>query len=214
MNQFLIILLSLFCISNSCKKHVLNKYDSFYEVIDNLIEQQIIDSTSLVVLELTKVLQDSFDEESAKRDSNSNVFLLHPPPLLSTSQISRQFLRSLSLNKLIKASDIEFIYNQISKLENFKLESYKINVKTIEKDKLISIAKWDRFHDVYKTLDRDYGVNSYIEFSNPLISEDGIILMFDLNRYCGNDCGSGIRYLVRKESNNWTIIYRKSIWVS
>lgn len=211
----ILILTSLLITSTfiSCNKLVINQFDNYHDAINALIKLQVLDSSSIIVLELIKVVENPVEVTIPLNDSNQTVTLLNPPPISGSSQISKQFIRTLSLNKLIANSDIDFIFTQINKMNTLSLDPIKLNSKTISNKKLEEISEWNKFNNVYKTLKEDYKVDSYIKFSNPFITQDGKNLIFDVLKYSEIDCRSGIRYVVRKENNMWRITFAKQIWV-
>lgn len=208
-------LLIFYIITSSCNECSDTKFENYYEIIDDFIRMQIVDTSRIIELELIKVAQDSFDYDKWEEE---NICLTSPipQPLLPRGvvSISKEQLRSYNLKGLIDKRDIDYMYNQIASFKDSLLNPNKINGKTIQASTLDSIRQHSTPTDFFVVLEKTYKAHALIKFSNPIISLDHKMMLFDMELYCGGECGGGIRYILKKENNKWRIKYQKRTWIS
>jgi len=176
---------------------------------------QIIDTDRIIELDLIKVVQDTFDYDKLINDNNGLV----PPPLspprpIGVVSISKSLLKSFYSNELIDKVDIEYMFNQIANFKDSLLNPNRINSKIIRASTIDSIRKYSTANNFFDMLEKIYKARSLIKFSIPIISSDRKTMIFDMELYCGGECGWGRRYIVKKENNKWRIKYQKRTWIS
>lgn len=213
MKHITIVLIIIYLISLSCNTSSEDKFESYYEIIDDFVRMQIIDTDRIIELDLIKVIQDTFDYDKL---INNNSDLAPPPPLrpIGVVSISRCLLKSFYSNGLISKVDTEHMYNQIANFKDSLLNPNKINSKTIRASIIDSIRKYSTAYTFFDMLEKTYKARSLIKFSIPIISLDRKTMIFDMELYCGGECGWGRRYITKKENNKWRIKYEKRTWIS
>jgi hypothetical protein len=215
MKAITIVLIIFYLISSSCNKNSEEKFESYYEIIDGFVRMEIIDTDRIIELDLIKVVQDTFDYDKLISDNNG----LLPPPLspprpIGVVSISKSLLKSFYSNELIDKVDIEYMFNQIANFKDSLLNPNRINGKIIRASTIDSIRKYSTANNFFDMLEKIYKARSLIKFSIPIISSDRKTMIFDMEEYCGRECGWGRRYIVKKENNKWRIKYQKRTWIS
>jgi len=215
MKHITIVLIIFYLISLSCNTSSEDKFESYYEIIDDFVRMQIIDTDRIIELDLIKVIQDTFDYDKLIKDNNG----LAPPPLpplrpIGVVSISKSLLKSYYSNGLISKADIEYMFNQIANFKDSLLNPNKINSKIIRVLTIDSIRKYSTAYNFFDMLEKTYKARSLIKFSIPIISLDRKTMIFDMELYCGGECGWGRRYIAKKENNKWRIKYQKRTWIS
>lgn len=71
-------LLIFYLVTSSCNNHSEDKFENYYEIIDDFIRMQIVDTSRIIELDLIKVAQDSFDYDKW-RDNNNCLTSPLPP---------------------------------------------------------------------------------------------------------------------------------------
>jgi len=213
MRILFLTLIIVSCLTLSCFKRAIDKFEIYYEVISELEKLQILDSNSILVLELITMVENPVETTISTSDSKLTTIYLHPPPIPNASKISRQFLRNLSLNGIITNTDIEYLFNQIKIMNSISLNQTKINSKTISYKLIETILTQDKSPNVFRILGKEHGVDSYILLSSPLVTQDGETIIFDMIKYSLDNCKSGIRYIFEKHQHTWRIIYATPICV-
>lgn len=200
---------------SACSKNSEDKFESYYEIIDDFVRMQIIDTDRIIVLNLIKVIQDTFDYDKLTNDNNG-LALPPLPPLrpIGVVSISKYLLRSFNSNELIDKVDIDYMFNQIANFNDSLLNPNKINSKIIRASTIDSIRKYSTSYNFFDMLEKTYKARSLIKFSIPIISLDRKTMIFDMELYCGGECGWGQRYIAKKENNKWRIKYKKRTWIS
>ncbi len=215
MKHIPIVLLIFYLNSLSCNTSSEDKFESYYEIIDDFVRMQIIDTDRVIELDLIKVIQDTFDYDKLIKDNNG---LAPPPPPptrpIEVVSISKSLLKSFYSNGFICKVDIEHMFNQIANFKDSLLNPNKINSKIIRASTIDSIRKYSTAYNFFDMLEKTYKARSLIKFSIPIISLDRKTLIFDMELYCGGECGWGQRYIAKKENNKWRIKYKKRTWIS
>lgn len=215
MKHLPIVPIILFLISLSCATSSEDKFEIYYEIIDDFVRMQIIDTNRGIELGLIKVIQDTFDYNKLKKDNNG-LAQLPPPPLrpIGVVSISKSLLKSFYSNGFICKADIEYMFNQIANFKDSLLNPNKINSQIIRASTIDSIRKYCTAYNFFDMLEKTYKVRSLIKFFIPIISLDRKTMIFDMELYCEGECGWGNRYIVKKENNKWKIKYQKRTWIS
>lgn len=201
----------------ACYDRVHTKYENYYEIIDDFMRFYYYDSDVAILNELAKVIKSPDDNSNSFQDS-PQFFDPHslppPPPQYGRIYISKSELKFLNRKHLLDTNDLQYFYDQISDLENFTLDPLRVNKIIIKQASIDSIFKMNSDEDGFKILKEQYKVDSYLQFSNPLISKDGKIMIFDIESNCGRNCGHGDRYIVQKHKGKWRVIYQHQTWIS
>lgn len=201
----------------ACYDQVHTKYENYYEIIDDFMRFYYYDSDVAILNELAKVIKSPDDNSNSFQDA-PQFFDPHslppPPPQYGRIYISKSELKFLNRKHIFDTNDLQYFYDQISDLENFTLDPLRVNKITIKQISIDSIFKINSVEDGFKILKEHYKVDSYIQFSNPLISKDGKLLIFDIDSNCGRNCGHGDRYIVQKHKGKWRVIYHHQTWIS
>jgi hypothetical protein len=155
MKAITIVLLIFYLISSSCNKISEDKFESYYEIIDDFVRMQIIDTDRIIELDLIKVIQDTFDYDKLINDNNGLV----PPPLsphrpIGVVSISKSLLKSFYSNELIDKVDIEYMFNQIANFKDSLLNPNKINSKIIRASTIDSIRKYSTAYNLFDMLEK------------------------------------------------------------
>ena len=215
--KFFLILLIFVSITFDCHKQDIYKYNAYYEIIDDFLRIKYYDSDVAILCELEEVKKYPNDESDLSQDTQQ---LLEPPPLPPPPPppgkvyISKLNLKLLNKMNLIDTLDIHYFYDQIEHLDNFTLNPSRINKTTIKQASIDSIFRIYSSDEGFKILKQHYNIDSYLKFSNPLISRNGKMMIFDIDFYCGILCGHGDRYVMRKQNDRWRIIYKRQTWIS
>ncbi len=204
---FIIILISISFLS--CNKEQTDKYESIYEIIDELLRFNNYD-VGVVVQELTKVSTPT----SYIIDSNGDTIIGNFPPPPGIVPYDKSWLFFLYKINLIDSLEIDYMFNQIDTLEPYTLDSTRIIKKTVSESELMKLFNQNGIDSTYHILSNKYGNPCFIQFSIPLISKDGNKLIMDADSHCGGLSGGGIRYLFEKINGKWRIIYCRGTWVS
>lgn len=202
-------------ITSSCKFKNDVKFNNYYDVIDDFIRMQLIDSSRIISLKMIKVVKDTFDYEKYLLNADpSSPPPLAPGPPMGVVSISKHQLKLFFNQGLIDSLDIDYMFNQIENVSDSLLISNKINHRTLSQETLDSIRVQYSSDDFFNKLEKSYNASSIIKFSTPLVSLNSKTLIFNIEHYCGSLCGSGYRYIVTKEKQKWRIKYKKRTWVS
>ena len=210
MKNLITILLSLLLLA-SCSNKKTNKYESFYEILDELLRFNYHDA-GVVVLDLNKTRQGPVVSLDYNGDTIKNI--TSPPPPPGSVYYSKNIFIDLYKGGFLDSIDISFMFSQIDTLRNVTLDSSRIIKKTISSFSLIQLFKQYGLDSTYQILRQKYDAYSYIEISTPLISKNGNKILLDVDEYCGGLCGGGRTYLFEKIKSKWRIIYSKGNWVS
>lgn len=210
MRYFAIVILLFFIVS--CKIQQQDKYDKYYDIIDEFVRFQYYDSDIAVVTDLLKVT----DNGAVSLNSNGDTLLDVPPPPPPPGLIvyDKELFSYFHKSEFIDSVDVSFMYNQIKTLKDFNLDSTKINKLTLRKDSIMPLFKTFGIDSAYKILEHRYKASSFLQFSSPIISKDGTKMLFDLEYHCGGLCGYGMTYLLELKNNKWRIIYKSRTWIS
>lgn len=200
----------------SCKHQEDYKYKAFYEIIDDFVRIIYYDSDVAIICELEEVKKYPNDEYDAPSDTTK---LLEPPPLgpppppPGKVYFSKLYLKLLNKIHIIDTNDIKYYYDQIESLENFTLNPLNVNKTTIKQATIDSIFNLYSGKEGFKIIKQHYKVDSYLKFSNPLISRNGKMMIFDIHLYCEGLCSYGNRYVMQRQKDKWKIVYKSQTWI-
>ena len=207
----LTITLILVIMTLSCSERPKDKYESFYEIVDNLLRYNYYD-VDIVILELNKIHKNSVYTIDTNGDTIKDV--PSPPPPPGFINYNKDMFIDLADNKLIDSIDVDFMFNQIDTLKDFKLDSAKIIKQTLSYSVISQMLAKTGIESTYQLLFEKYNAHSYIKFSTPLVSKDGKKMIFDVDYHCGGLCGGGVTYLLVKQNDKWRITYSRGNWIS
>jgi hypothetical protein len=196
----------------SCKKTNVNKYENFYEVLDEVLRFTYYDA-DFVVRDLINTNWNSVVTIDQKEDTLKNIPPPPPPPGF-TAVYDKTFFISLYNDNLIDSIDIEFMYSQIDTLKKMVLDSTRLIKPLLSRSFVDTLFKTYGIDSAYEILHTKYKCHSFLKISTPLISKDGNKMLFDIDNFCGGLCGSGMTYLFGKKNKKWKIIYTSSNWIS
>lgn len=200
---FLIIVSILF---SGCTDKPKDRYDEFYVVLDDIMRISYSDA-DVIIPELMKVMKPAYEPNDSTPPS--------PPPGIGSIHYDKRMFRHFIEDKLLDSSEVEYMYKQIGTLKDYTLDTSRIEKPCFSNVILDSVFRTNGdLSGAYDILESKYHASSFIRISNPLISEDGNKMLFDIETYCGSQCGGGVTYLVEKKNGKWRVISSFGTWIS
>ena len=209
--KYTFITISLILLLVSCKRNQLDKYESLYDIIDELIRFNYYDA-GVIVLDLKEISFPVTFYIDSKEDTIKYDLPQPKSPDVITYHISWfEFLTKISI---IDSSEMNFFIHQMDTLKPHSLDPTRINKPTISSTELYQFFDQHGIDSTYNILNEKYSNPCFIQFSTPLISSDGNKMIIDVDSRCGELSGGGLRYIFEKNNGKWRIIYSKGTWVS
>lgn len=194
MRQLIFLILLCGLISGCCKNKPQDIHDDLYTIIDEMIRFRYPDAEMVIS-----------DPILVRKRIDSTL----PPPPPGYVHYSKNLFYELYNSQLIDSADINFMFHQIDSIQEFVLDSSKIDRP---------VVSWNQFKTLLKshrdTSEQSITSLSYIRISTPITSKIGDKILLDIVFFCGTLCGSGATYLLEKKDGKWRIVYSSTNWIS
>lgn len=203
-----IAILLLFLTSVSCETQNENKYDKFYAALNEVLSVNY--KGRIIVSNLLKTESKDYFEKYIDEKGDTSIIHLQIPEF--TVSYGKSFFLDIYRKRIIDSNDVVYMHSQIDTLKKIKLEQKKVKNMLVDAKVLFNVI--DNFNgDEALAMEKQYNASGYVMVSKPVFSKDMNTILFDINYYCGNLCGHGKTYILKKKRNKWTIIESESKWI-
>lgn len=198
----------LFLTSVSCETLCENKYDEFYAALNEVLRVNY--KGRVIISNLLNTESKDYFEKYIDDKGNTNIIRLQIPEF--TVSYGESFFWDIYRRGIIDSNDVVYMHSQIDTLKKIKLEQKKVKNMLVDAKVLFNVI--DNFHgDEAMAMEKQYNTSGYVMVSKPVFAKDMNTILFDINYYCGNLCGHGITYILKKKRNKWTIIGSETKWI-
>jgi hypothetical protein len=182
----------------------------FYDVLNDLIRIRLTNIS--VIYCQTKPVYKTMWGNIPK----PNFDTLNPPPPPPVGFI---YYDTSSFNYYIRwsgldLSDANFMFKSIDSTKTFSIDSSKIIIPVLSKEKFLDLFKEKDIYEGYKEIRSIYGSSCFIAVSTPVFNKDFTKVLISIDYQCGPTWGQGYEFLLEKKNGKWWLVEDKGTWVS
>ena len=139
----------------------------------------------------------------------TDIYFMELPKKIIGAHFSTQLHHSIDTSNSWRSMGFDTLFTR-QNLEDQKLQNNDLIEECYPQFSFIQ-------HDSLKKRIEDSSPDKYpahYSFSKPLMSNGGKYLLIEMDTHCWGFCGSGETYVFMKKNGNWSLLLKKTRWVS